>query len=68
MYFPLTISDIGLLLAVIAVILIVTSEILLGSPKYSVYFKVDKNRLRWFALSCGVAFLIIVVIRVVKPI
>jgi hypothetical protein len=68
MYFPLSISDIGLLLAIIAVILILTSEILLGSPKYSVYFKIEKKRLRWFALGCGVAFLITVALRVVQPI
>jgi hypothetical protein len=67
MHFPLTVSDLGLWLAVTAVILILTSELLFSSPKYSVYFKVDKNRLRYAALGCGLAFLFTVVLRAFQP-
>jgi hypothetical protein len=67
MYFPLSISNIGLWLAVTAVILILTSEVLFSSPKYSMYFKIEKNRLRYAALACGIAFLITVALRVVQP-
>jgi hypothetical protein len=67
MHFPLTVSDLGLWLAVTAAILILTSELLFSSPKYSVYFKVEKNRLRYAALGCGLAFLFTVVLRAFQP-
>jgi hypothetical protein len=63
MHFPLSISDVSLWLAVAAIILILTSEILFYSPKYAVYFRMDKKLLRLTALGCGVAFLVTVVIR-----
>jgi hypothetical protein len=68
MRFPLTVSDLGLWLAVTAVILILTSELLFSSPKYSAYFKVEKNRLRYAALGCGLAFLVTVVLRAFQPV
>ena len=67
MEIQLSLSDISLWLAVTAFILIFTSEILISSPKYAVYFKVDKTRLRLAALGCGLAFLITVVIRAFRP-
>jgi hypothetical protein len=67
MQFPLSLSDISLWLAVTAVILILTTELLFSSPKYSVYFKMEKKRLRLAALGCGLAFLATVVIRAFHP-
>lgn len=67
MQVPLSLSDISLWLAVSALILIFTSEILISSPKYAVYFKVDKTRLRLAAIGCGLAFLVTVVIRAFRP-
>ena len=65
MYFPLSIENVGLWLAVTAVILILTSEVLFSSPKYSVHFKVEKKRLRLAALGCGLAFLVTVLTRAI---
>jgi len=67
MQFPLTLSDISLWLAVTAVILILTSELLCSSPKYSVYFRMEKKRFRLAAIGCGLAFLTTVVIRAFRP-
>ncbi len=67
MLFPLSISDLSLWLAVTAVILLFTSELLFSSPKYSVYFRIEKKRLRLAALGCGLAFLATVLIRIVRP-
>jgi len=67
MQFPLSLSDISLWLAITAVILILTSELLCSSPKYSVYFRIEKKRLRLAALGCGLAFLTTVVMRIFHP-
>lgn len=67
MNFPLSLSDVSLWLAVTSVILILTSELLFSSPKYSVYFKIDKKRLRLAALGCGLAFLSTVMMRAFQP-
>ena len=63
MHLPLSISDVSLWLAVTAIILILTSEVLFYSPKYAVYFKINKKLLRLAALGCGLAFLTTVVLR-----
>jgi hypothetical protein len=63
MIFPLGIPDISLLLAVIAIILLVTSELLYASPAYASRIVLDKRLLRFIAIGCGVGFLITVLMR-----
>ena len=67
MNFPLSFSDISLWLAIMAILLLITSELLVASPKYSSRTLVDKQRLRFFATGCGLAFLITVILRIVYP-
>ena len=64
MNLPLSVSDVGLWLAVTAIILLITSELLLSSPKFSMRLNIDKKQLRIIALGCGIGFLITVVMRV----
>ena len=67
MNFPLSLSDISLWLAIMAIILLVTSELLYSSPEYSSRVMVDKKLLRMVALGCGLGFLVTVVMRVFYP-
>lgn len=65
--FPLTLSDISLWLAVTAIILLITSELLYSLPDFSARMMIDKKRLRMVALGCGLGFLVTVVMRVFQP-
>ncbi len=67
MRFALTASDISLWLAVTAIILLITSELLYSSPEYSARIRFEKKRLRLVALGCGLAFLVTVVMRIFQP-
>jgi VIT1/CCC1 family predicted Fe2+/Mn2+ transporter len=67
MRFPLSVSDIGLWLAVTAIILLVTSELLSSSTGRLGNVAIEKKRLRLVALALGIAFLATVVMRVVQP-
>jgi len=61
--FPLTFWDISLLLAVTAIILLVTSELL--SPYYGkTSLKINKKKLRNAALTASILFLTTVAIRI----
>jgi len=61
--YPLSFWDLSLWLAVTAIILLVTSELL--SPYYGrTSIIVNKKRLRMVALSLGILFMLTVVIRV----
>ena len=63
MIFPLSFWDLSLWIAVTAIILLVTSELL--SPYYGrTSIIVNKKRLRMVALSLGILFMITVFIRV----
>ena len=62
----LSLWDVGLWLAVTSLILILTSEILISSPRYGGHFKIDKTRLRLAALGCGLGFLLTVLVRAVQ--
>lgn len=66
MSFPLSIFDISLWLAVMAIILLITSE-LLSSAEYLRNIVIDKKRLRLVALALGVGFIVTVIIRVFQP-
>ena len=63
MIFPLSLSDISLWLAVTAIILLTTSELLYSSPGFSARIAVDKQFLRMVAIGCGLAFFVTVVMR-----
>lgn len=64
MYFPLSLSDFSLWLAVMAVILLVTSELLNLMPDFASRVPLDKNMLRLIALGCGLGFAVTVVMRI----
>lgn len=64
MRFPLSVSDIGLWLAITALILLITSELLYSLPEYSARLAIEKKGLRTLALGCGLGFLVTVVVRV----
>ena len=67
MSFPLSLSDFSLWLAVMAIILLVTSELLYSAPEFSSRIPVDKRLLRLVAIGCGLGFLATVIIRIVNP-
>ena len=63
MRFPLTFWDISLWLAVTAIILLATSELI--SPHYGkTNLVIEKGRLRKAALTVGILFMFTVLIRV----
>jgi hypothetical protein len=63
MQFPLSFWDISLWLAVTAIILLVTSELI--SPYYGKSkIPINKQKLRNAALAVGILFLVTVIIRV----
>ena len=63
MVIPLTLSDLSLWLAVTAIILLVTSELLYSMPDYSAKISIDKQVLRYAAVGCGLGFLFTVIMR-----
>jgi hypothetical protein len=67
MHFPLSISDISLWLAVTAIILLITSELITSSTGTLGSIVIDKKRLRLFALALGTGFMITVVMRIFYP-
>ena len=66
MQFPLTLSDISLWIAITAIILLVTSE-LLFSYSGNINFPIDKKHMRLAALVLGAAFMVTVIIRAIVP-
>lgn len=63
MNFPLSISDISLWFAVMAIILLLTAEVL-SSATDSGNIVIEKKRLRLVALGLGMGFMITVIINV----
>jgi hypothetical protein len=66
MQFPLSTSDISLWIAITAIILLVTSE-LLFSYSGDINFPIDKKNMRLAALILGAAFMVTVLIRAIAP-
>ncbi len=63
MQFPLTLMDINLLLAVTALILLITSEII--SPYYrKTVILIERRRLRAFAIIVGLVFILTIFVRI----
>jgi VIT1/CCC1 family predicted Fe2+/Mn2+ transporter len=60
-------SDISLWLAVTAIILLITSELLFTSTGTLGNIVINKKRIRLIALGLGLAFLATVVMRVFQP-
>ena len=67
MDFPLSLSDISLWLAVMAIITLIASELISSSTGYSRNIVIDRKRLRLSALGLGIGFMITVLIRVFQP-
>lgn len=67
MNFPLSISDVSLWLAVMAIILLITSELLSSSTEHSRNIVIERKRLRLVALALGTGFMITVIMRVFQP-
>jgi len=67
MKFPLSMSDISLWLAVTAIILLITSELLSATTEYARNILIEKKRLRLAALALGIGFMITVIIRIFYP-
>jgi hypothetical protein len=65
LFFPLSVPDLSLWLAVTAIILLVTSELLYTSPNLASKIPLDKRLLRFFAVGCGLGFLVTVMLRAV---
>lgn len=68
MQFPLNVWDISLWLAVMAIIMLITSELLFSSTSLAQSIVVDKKRLRLVALGLGTGFMVTVVMRIVQPV
>ena len=63
MQFPLSFSDIILWLAITAIILLATSELI--SPYYGrTNLLIDKNRLRLAALGVGIVFIVSILAQI----
>jgi hypothetical protein len=65
--FPLSIWDLSLWFAVMAILLLVTSELLAPYSEYFGDFVIEKTRLRLVALGLGAAFMTTVILRVIMP-
>jgi len=60
---PFTLSDLNLWLAAIAIILLITSELLNVSQEYSSRIPVSQTRMRIVAIGFGIAFIVTLVLR-----
>jgi len=68
MELPLSISDIGLWLAAMAIILLITSELLSSSSTISRNITINRKLFRQVALTLGIGFMATVVLRVFQTI
>ncbi|MCK4478478.1 hypothetical protein KAU88_08150 [Candidatus Bathyarchaeota archaeon] len=67
MNFPLSTSDIGLWLAITAIILLVTSELLSSPTTYLSDIVIERTRLRLISIGVGMAFMLTVLLRIFQP-
>lgn len=66
MVFPLSLADLSLWLAAMALILLATAELLAYAPEYDQKFNINKNALRWIAVGCGLGFAVTVVMHLAQ--
>ena len=62
--FPLVLSDLGLWLAVVAIILLAATEVLIPMAGLSAKVTINRGLLRVIAVGCGLAFIVTVVLHV----
>jgi len=67
MNFPLSLWDVGLWLAAMAIIVLTASELLSSSGEYTGRIVIEKTRLRFIALGLGMAFMVVVVALILYP-
>lgn len=67
MNFPMSMSDISLWLAVMAIILLITSEIISSVSGHFGDVIIEKKRLRLVAIALGLGFMATVVFRIFQP-
>lgn len=67
MSFPLSLWDISLWIAVTAIILLVTSELIAPYSEHFGDFLIEKRRLRIASLILGAGFMVTVVLRALIP-
>ena len=60
-------SDISLWLAFMAILLLITSELVYSYTEYSGSIAIEKKRLRLVALALGIGFMITVIMRIFQP-
>ena len=65
MIFPLDLLEIGLLVAIIALILIITSEVILSPRQQKVNVLISRKKLRKATILFSVLFLVIVTLRII---
>lgn len=66
MQFPLSLSEVSLWMAGMAILLLVTSELLTSYSEYIGDFLIDKKRFRLVSLFLGAAFMVTVVLRALE--
>ncbi len=66
MILPLSILDFGLLSAVIAIILLLASEIIFSLPDLSSRLPIDRERLRFAAIAFSLSFIVTIAGRVLQ--
>ena len=65
MILPLDLFEIGLLLAIIALVLLITSELILSPRQRKINILINKKKLRNTAILFSILFLVIVSIRII---
>lgn len=63
----MSLSDISLWLAVMAIILLITSELVSSEAGLSRNIIIEKNRLRLAGLALGLGFMATVILRIFQP-
>ena len=66
MIFPLDLLEVGILLAIVALIIIVTSELILSSPRYKANLLINRKKLKNIGILFSILFLIIVILRIIS--
>ncbi|MEM2104482.1 MAG: hypothetical protein QW717_06300 [Candidatus Bathyarchaeia archaeon] len=67
MNFPMSLADVSLWLAVMAIITLIASEVVCNATGLSGNILIEKRRLRLAGLALGLGFMVTVVMRVFQP-
>jgi len=63
----MSLADISLWLAVMAIIMLITSEIISSTTQYAGNILIEKKRLRMVAIALGLGFMVTVIMRIFQP-